>query len=89
MGAHSKGEGSREVAPGGVHIAVKDQAPSFTHRHTPRFSSQAALSREALETPIDKLLDPACGARMCICGCCGYLSMGKGRGGAHLFAFGS
>lgn len=52
-----------------MHIKVKDEVPSFTHSHTPWVSSQATLSREALETPKDKLLDPACGACVYLCGC--------------------
>lgn len=46
-----------------MHVAVKDQAPGFTHLHAPRLSSQATLSWEALQTPRDKLLDPGWGGR--------------------------
>lgn len=57
-------------------VRVKDQVLSFTHPHTPRFSSQATLSREALETPRDKLLDPVSRASVhAPCGSYGYLGM--------------
>lgn len=60
MGPHSKGKG-RDVVPSHMQVRVKDEVLSFTHPHTSRISSQATLSREALETPIDKLLDPVSG----------------------------
>lgn len=76
------------MTPKGRQIKVKDQVPISTHCHAPRFSSQATLSWEALETPRKKLLNPVCWVCVCIYGCYGYLGMGK-RWGPHLFPFGS
>lgn len=70
-----------------MHIKVRDKVPSFTHCHTPWVSSQATLSREALETPKDKPLDPAFGA--CVPMWVLRLPGSGKRGWPHLFASGS
>jgi hypothetical protein len=44
-----------------MQMSSKEQVPRLAHHHAPRFSSQTALSREALETSKDRLLGHSLG----------------------------